>query len=401
MMEYRHVRTVVAGVTLAALASVPGTSFATPDGPWVTPQQTISLQAFMDYEELTRRLQSIARSSRGALQIESIGTSGEGRDIWLARIGDADKPAVLIFTQQHGDEPHGTEAMLDLARFLATGSRAADRILDEIQVLIIPRVNPDGAELPTRGNTDFTAEPRDTGQCPAAGGSDDDGKGIFSTRFRDTELYSYDINRYHWPVWEESWQYLCNVEGGVPLYPTNPVPEALAVLDTYERYQPIWALDIHNQGFNVVDPEQCAADDACRPGRYVTGSVLWPTNENVDSDAVELSKQMALVMKERSQELGNVELTRYDGGDFPGIARNAYGLLGGGSVLFEVAGQIEGSPSINNGQKAVGKLVNGVRKLVSSLLEATADGTLYERDADRAETVILDNDVSLPNPRLD
>ena len=105
-------------------------------------------------------------------------------------------------------------------------------------------------------------------------------------------------------------------------------------------------------------------------------------------------------MKKRSLEIGNVELTRYDGGGFAGIARNAYGLLGGGSVLFEVAGQIEGSPSINNGQKAIGKLKSGVRKILLSLLEATANGSLFDEDPNEAETLILDNDVFLPNPRV-
>ena len=342
----------------------------------------------------------IEKSSKGLVKIDEAGVTGGERSIWLVKIGDPDNMPVLIFTQQHGDEPHGTEAALDLIKFLGTGSAQARKILDELYVLIIPRVNPDGGEVPTRGNTDFSAPPRNSDQCPAADGSDPDGKGIFSTGFRDTGLFSWDINRYHWPVWEESWQYLCNVDNGDPVYPFNPVPESQAVLDTYEIYQPIWAVDVHNQGFNVVDPDQCAADDACRPGQYVTGSILWPTNPDVDPDNVNLSKQMTLIMKKRSLEIGNVELTRYNGGSFAGIARNAYGLLGGGSVLFEVAGQIEGSPSINNGQKAIGKLKSGVRKILLSLIEATADGSLFDEDPAEADTLILDNDVFLPNPRL-
>ena len=374
---------------------------STPNGPWVTPNQNISLEAFHDYEELTARLMKIEKSSKGLVEIDEAGVTGGERSIWLVKIGDPDNTPVLIFTQQHGDEPHGTEAALDLIKFLGTGSAQARKILDELYVLIIPRVNPDGAEIPTRGNADFSAPPRNSGQCPAAGGSNPDGKGLFSTRFRDTEEYSWDINRYHWPVWEESWQYLCNLdENGDPVYPFNPVPEALAVLDTFEIYQPIWGIDVHNQGFNVVDPDQCAADDACRPGQYVTGSILWPRNPDVSEDAVNLSKQMCIVMKKRSMEIGNVELTRYRGGTFAGIARNAYGLLGGGSVLFEVAGQIEGSPSINNGQKAIGKLKSGVRKILLSLLEATADGSLFDEDPAEAETLIQDNDVRLANPRV-
>lgn len=385
-------------VTAESVVAGPG---SIPNGPWVTPEQNISLEAFSSYEQLTDRLMQIEASSNGLVEIEEAGVSGEGRSIWLAKIGNPSNSAVLIFTQQHGDEPHGTESALEIIKFLSTGSSAAKEILDELYVLVIPRVNPDGATFPTRGNADFTAEPRNTGQCPAAGGSNSNGKGIFSTRFRDTGDYSYDANRYHWPEWQVSWQFLCNVDtGGDPIYPENPVPEAVAVLDTYKVYQPIWAVDVHNQGFNVVDPAECDADDACRPGQYVTGSILWPTNADVNPAAVDLSKQMTLVMKKRSLEIGNVELTRYNGGSFPGIARNAYGLLGGGSVLFEVAGQIEGSPLINNGQKAIGKLKSGVKKVLISLLEATADGSLLDENPDDADTLILDNDNFLANPRL-
>ena len=389
--------TAVFSIATVSAVATPGSK---PNGPWVTPNQTISLEAFESYEQLTDKLMQIEKSSKGLVEIEAAGTTGEGRSVWLAKIGDPTNKPVLIFTKQHGDEPHGTESALELIKYLGAGSAQARKILDELYVLIIPRVNPDGATFPTRGNVDFSAEPRDTGQCPAAGGSDLDGKGIFSTRFRDTDDYSYDINRYHWGDWTESWQYLCNIDGGGnPVYPVNPVPEAVAVINTYDNYGPIWAVDVHNQGFNVVDPDQCAADDACRPGQYVTGSILWPTNPDVSTDAVDLSKQMALVMKKRSLEIGNVELTRYNGGSFAGIARNAYGLRGGGSVLFEVAGQIEGSPSINNGQKAIGKLKSGIKKILLSLLEATADETLDDEIPSEASTLILDNDVFLRNPR--
>lgn len=405
---------VLAATSIFSLSALPAVAApdSKPNGPWTTPNQEISLKAFSSNEELTKRLLQIEKSSKGLVEVEEIGVSGEGRSIWLAKIGDPSKTPVLIFTQQHGDEPHGTESALELIKTLSTGSGKAGKILDELFVLIIPRVNPDGFEFPTRGNADFTAPPRNSGQCPAAGGSNANGKGIFSTKFRDTTDYSYDINRYHWGDWTESWQYLCNPDGGGgSIYPTNPVPEALAVLGAYDTYGPIWAVDIHNQGFNVVDDETCAQTEVCRDGQYVTGSILWPVNFNVAPEAVDFSKQMAIVMKQRSLELGNVELTRYNGGDFAGIARNAYGLLGterldsgesgplGGSVLFEVAGQIEGSVFINNGQKAIGKLKSGVKKILLALLEATADGSLLLENPDEADTLILDNDRFLANPR--
>lgn len=131
---------------------------------------------------------------------------------------------------------------------------------------------------------------------------------------------------------------------------------------------------------------------------------MWPTNEDVHPEAVNLSKQLTLVMKKRSMELGHSEFTRYYGGDFPAIARNTYGLMGterinngesgvGGSVLVEIMGQTEGSPFINIGQKAIGMLKNNVRELMMAMVEATADGSLYLENPD--------NDGFDPNPRVE
>ncbi len=391
-----------------------------PGGPWVTPNQNISLEAFSSYEELTDQLTKIDRQS-DAVEVESAGVTGQGRDIWLAKIGDPSKTPVLIITQQHGDEPHGTEAALSIIKKLSTNSAKARQVLDELYVLVVPRVNPDGSTIPERGNLDFSAPERDSRSCFDSAGNVidsrlDQGRGVFTT---DIDLddgtvgWSYDINRYHWPDWSDSWQIRCNPSlTGVHFDPSqNPVPEAVAVLETYEAYQPIWVVDVHNQGISAV-VEDPAGDGANRPNRRVTSSVLWPTNEAVNEQSRDLSKQLALAMKLRSLELGYSEMTRYVGGDFPGIARNAYGLLGndriaagetiaGGSVLVEISGQTEGGPSSNIGQKSIGKLVNEARSILWAALDTTADGSLFDLDPDRAEQLILVNDVDIDNPRIE
>mgnify|MGYP003694581765 CR=1 FL=1 len=56
---------------------------------------------------------------------------------------------MLIIGQQHGNEPAGGEAALALAAELADATRAS--ILDQINVLIVPRANPDGAFHFVRG----------------------------------------------------------------------------------------------------------------------------------------------------------------------------------------------------------------------------------------------------------
>lgn len=57
------------------------------------------------------------------------------------------RPTVLILAQQHGDEPAGAEALLVLAQELSGGLLAP--LLDRINVVLVPRANPDGAEMGT------------------------------------------------------------------------------------------------------------------------------------------------------------------------------------------------------------------------------------------------------------
>ncbi len=58
----------------------------------------------------------------------------------------APRPTVLLVGQQHGDEPAGSEALLVIAQELARGARGSlASLLDHIDVVIMPRANPDGA----------------------------------------------------------------------------------------------------------------------------------------------------------------------------------------------------------------------------------------------------------------
>lgn len=84
----------------------------------------------------------------------SIGTSQRGEPIealLLARAASTDPaavaanghPTVMLIGQQHGDEPAGSEALLVIARELAQG--LLQPTLERINVIIVPRANPDGA----------------------------------------------------------------------------------------------------------------------------------------------------------------------------------------------------------------------------------------------------------------
>src|SRR5204862_544126 len=90
---------------------------------------------------------------RGRLRLEEIGASVEGRAIHLLTVGDGPR-RVLLWSQMHGDEPSATPALLDLADYLLSrkDDAAARRLLAGATLLMIPMLNPDGAERYERRN---------------------------------------------------------------------------------------------------------------------------------------------------------------------------------------------------------------------------------------------------------
>ena len=84
----------------------------------------------------------------GVLALEEIGESIEGRPIRAVRCGQGER-RVLLWSQMHGDEPTGTLALLDVFGLLSErrGEEAwVEEMLEQISVLAIPMLNPDGAE---------------------------------------------------------------------------------------------------------------------------------------------------------------------------------------------------------------------------------------------------------------
>ena len=111
---------------------------------------------FYRHVELTRLLQDYAAAAPGLVQLRSIGRSHEGRDIWLVVVTqeatgpDADKPALWIDGNIHAGELTACTACLYWLHQLVTGygsDKAIRQLLDTRAVYIVPRLNPDGAEL--------------------------------------------------------------------------------------------------------------------------------------------------------------------------------------------------------------------------------------------------------------
>ena len=65
-----------------------------------------------------------------------------------ATLADNGRPTVLLIGQQHGNEPASAEALMVIARELAQGLLAP--MLQKVNVIVLPRANPDGAAVDQR-----------------------------------------------------------------------------------------------------------------------------------------------------------------------------------------------------------------------------------------------------------
>jgi murein tripeptide amidase MpaA len=111
---------------------------------------------YIRYGELTALLTETAKAHPERCRLESIGKSYEGRDIWCVTVtnfatgSDREKPAFYADGNIHATEVSPTTACLYLLHKLLTEYETDPQItraLDTRAFYLIPRVNPDGAEL--------------------------------------------------------------------------------------------------------------------------------------------------------------------------------------------------------------------------------------------------------------
>jgi murein tripeptide amidase MpaA len=116
----------------------------------------VAFDRFYRYDELSEILQGWAQEQPELFRVESVGKSYEGRDIWLATVTnfdtgpDLEKPGFLVEANIHALEVTGCTAALHLLDKLLRGygnDPKVTRCLDSRVFYIVPRLNPDGAEL--------------------------------------------------------------------------------------------------------------------------------------------------------------------------------------------------------------------------------------------------------------
>jgi hypothetical protein len=111
---------------------------------------------YLNHNDLTNAARSLVQRHANVAQISSLARTDAGRDVWLLTLGrrqGADvnaRPALLIVGNLEGNHLIGSSAALYAAEHLLTrygSDEAITKLLNERTVYVIPRANPDGAEL--------------------------------------------------------------------------------------------------------------------------------------------------------------------------------------------------------------------------------------------------------------
>lgn len=109
----------------------------------------IAFDRYYRYDELTQILQSYADEHADLIDLEAIGQSHEGRDIWMLTVTDkstgaaADKPAFWCDGNIHASEVSASTTVLKIIDLLVT---ERPDVLKTRAFYLVPRLNPDGAE---------------------------------------------------------------------------------------------------------------------------------------------------------------------------------------------------------------------------------------------------------------
>ncbi len=117
-----------------------------------SPLERAGFKKSTSYSDVVEYIDQLAAENPN-FEVTTIGNSVQTRKIQMIHVVPAtngNKIKVLLFCQQHGNEPAGKETALLLLKKIAAG--AEDSFLSNIDLYIIPLVNPDGNEEGKRAN---------------------------------------------------------------------------------------------------------------------------------------------------------------------------------------------------------------------------------------------------------
>ncbi|MCS0673846.1 M14 family zinc carboxypeptidase [Cytobacillus firmus] len=292
------------------------------------------------YDSLTEYLKT-QDAKQEAMQLEVIGQTVKGRDIYMAKyISNPENPTILFLTQQHGNEQLTTEGALEFIKHLGTGKSGG--VLKDVNILVIPMLNADGA----MGDVNFSLD-----DYLADGDR-------HLTRYNANRV---DLNREHDKETSEM------------------EPEARVLHENvFQKYKIDYMIDLHHQG-TLSETE----------GKLVSGSILYPTNSNVKPEVLEKSKKLGSVVFNALHHTGWGHIGKYVGGTGENIGRNGAAVRYDiSTLLFEMRGMSDHNyEPYALGQKSNGYLIKQTITTLDATVKAIADGSINSADTSFWDTL--------------
>lgn len=339
-------------MAFGAFAAIAPSVGAVGEGPNYNGNESIQTSILHTHESMVKYLKTL-EAKQDALELEVIGQTVKGRDIYLAKyISNPENPTILFLTQQHGNEQLTTEGALEFMKHLGTNKTKG--VLDNVNVLVIPMLNADGA----MGDVNFSLD-----NYVADGGR-------HLTRYNANYV---DINREHDKTLSAM------------------VPEARALHENVlAKYDIDYMIDLHHQG------TQSEIN-----GKYVSGSILYPTSPDVSAETREKSKKLGSVVYNAIEAKGWGLIGKYVGGNTNNIGRNGIAATYGiSTLLFEMRGMSDHFyESYALGQKSNGYLIKQTITTLDSTVRAIADGSIEKADTSFWDT--LPNQTTRPGEEAD
>ena len=222
----------------------------------------------------THYWQTVAPFLGGPVRTEQVGRSAEGRPLQLVRYGTGGT-TVLLWSQMHGDESTATMALADLLHYLSTPDDRARRWADALTILLIPMLNPDGAE-----------------------------------RFRRHNVFGIDINRDARSL---------------------STPEARTLKAVHDRFRPAFGFNLHDQNprTRVGNSARLAAISLLAPAA---------DEPDTDPAVAARAKHLAATLAGAATTLLPGHVTRYDDSYNPRAFGDLVQQWGTSTVLIESGG---------------------------------------------------------------
>jgi len=258
---------------------------------WLRDQET----ALSRSAGIKAALLTIGTSQQGQPLEALVLTRGTGTD--PAALKATSRPTVLLIGQQHGDEPAGSEALLVIARELAQG--LLQPMLERINVIIVPRANPDGSRKGEHGTANGLDLNHDhlllnTPEAQA-----------LAQLARDYKpMVVLDAHEYN-PVsqYQEKFGALQKYDALFQYATTANLPEFLIKADQEWYRRPLLAA-LKGQGLSTEWYYTTSADLADK--KIAMGSALPTTSRNVNG----LKNSISLLVETRGTGLGRLHIQR-------------------------------------------------------------------------------------------